>query len=185
MRAGSARGEVCLCPADPAVAWSIIKRLKISVFSTNGAGTVGWVCVHSVAQSCPTLCDPVDCSRQAPLSMGFSRQEHWSGLLVPPTGDLPDPGIEPESLMPPASAGGFFTTGATWEALEQLGIYIQEEEVGPLAHTVYKSQLKDLNGKAATIKLLEENTGVNLHDLGFDHGFLDMTPKGQATKEKK
>ena len=66
-----------------------------------------------------------------------------------------------------------------------MGIYIQEEEVGPLAHTVYKSQLKDLNGKAATIKLLEENTGVNLHDLGFDHGFLDMTPKGQATKEKK
>ena len=44
--------------------------------------------------SCPTLCDPVDCS-QAPLSMGFSRQEHWSGLPFPPPGDLPDPRIEP------------------------------------------------------------------------------------------
>ena len=185
MRAGGAGGRVFLCPAGPAVAWSVIKRLKISVFSTNGAGTVGCVCVRSVAQLCPTLCDPVDCSCQAPLSKGFSRQEHWSGLPFPPPGDRRHPGIEPESLMPPASAGGFFTTGAPWEALEQLGVYIQEEEVGPLAHTVYKSQLEDLNVKAATIKLLEENTGVNLHDLGFDHGFLDMTPKGRATTTKK
>ena len=53
---------------------------------------------------------------QAPLSMGFSRQEYWSGLPFPPPGDLPDPGIEPRSLMSPALAGGFFTTSATWEA---------------------------------------------------------------------
>ena len=39
-------------------------------------------------------------ARQAPLSMGFSRQEYWSGLPFPPPGDLPDPGMEP---MPPAS----------------------------------------------------------------------------------
>ena len=51
---------------------------------------------------------------QTPLSMGFSRQEYWSGLLCPPPGDLPDPGIEPVSLMCPALAGGFFTTSATW-----------------------------------------------------------------------
>ena len=51
-------------------------------------------CLH--AQSCPTLCDPVDCSLQAPLSMGFSRQEYWSGLPFPSPGDLPDSGIEPE-----------------------------------------------------------------------------------------
>ena len=49
---------------------------------------------------------------QAPLSMGFSRQEYWSGVLCPPPGDLPDPGIEPGSLMCPALAGGFFTTNA-------------------------------------------------------------------------
>ena len=47
--------------------------------------------------------------------MGFSRQEYGSGLPGPPPGDLPDPGIEPESLMNPALAGGFFTTSATWE----------------------------------------------------------------------
>ena len=55
-------------------------------------------------------------ARQAPLSMGFSRQEYWSGLPCPPPGDLPNPGIEPESLMSPALAGGFFTTSTTWEA---------------------------------------------------------------------
>ena len=50
-----------------------------------------------VAQSCPTLCDPVDCSPPAPLSMGFSRREYWSGLPFPSPGDLPDPGTEPKS----------------------------------------------------------------------------------------
>ena len=50
------------------------------------------------AQSCLTLCDPMDCSLNAPLSMGFSRQEYWSGLPFPTPGDLPDPGIQPASL---------------------------------------------------------------------------------------
>ena len=53
---------------------------------------------------------------QAPLSMGVSRQEHWSGLPCPPPEDLPDPGTEPTSFMSPALTGGFFTTNATWEA---------------------------------------------------------------------
>ena len=53
---------------------------------------------------------------QAPLSMGFSRQEYWSGLSCPPSGDLPDPRIEPVSLKSPALAGGFFTTEHLWEA---------------------------------------------------------------------
>ena len=47
-------------------------------------------------------------ARQAPLSRGFSRQEYWSGLPFPPPGDLPNPGIEPVSLMSPALAVGFF-----------------------------------------------------------------------------
>ena len=50
---------------------------------------------------------------QAPLSMGFSRQEYWSGLPCPSPWDLPDPGTEPVSLMSPASASGFFTTSVT------------------------------------------------------------------------
>ena len=55
-------------------------------------------------------------AHQAPLSMGFSRREQWSGLPFPTPGDLPDPGIEPVSLMSPALACGFFTTSTTWEA---------------------------------------------------------------------
>ena len=54
-------------------------------------------------------------AHQGPLSMGFSRQEYWSGLPCPSPGDPPDPGIEPMSLMSPTLAGGFFTTTATWE----------------------------------------------------------------------
>ena len=68
-------------------------------------------------QSGPTLSDPVDCSHQVPLSMGFSRQEYWSGLPFPPAGDLPDPGIEPGPLMSPALAGRCFTTSTSCEAL--------------------------------------------------------------------
>ena len=52
-------------------------------------------------------------ARQALLLVGFSRQEYRSGLLCPPPGDLPDPGIKPGSLMFPALAGGFFTTSVT------------------------------------------------------------------------
>ena len=61
-------------------------------------------------------------THQAPLSMGFSRQEYWSRLSCPPPGDLLDPGIEPASLMSPALAGGFFITSTTWEAVYDLGI---------------------------------------------------------------
>ena len=50
-----------------------------------------------VAKSCPILGTSWTVAHQAPLSMGFSRQEYWSGLPFPSTGDLPDPGIEPRS----------------------------------------------------------------------------------------
>ena len=59
---------------------------------------------------------------QAPLSMGFSRQEYWRELPCRPPEHPPNPGTEPLSLMSPALAGRFFTTSATWE----------EEDVGTL-----------------------------------------------------
>ena len=55
-----------------------------------------------VAQSCPTQCDPMDCSPPAPQSMKFSRQKYWSGFPFPSLGDLPDAGIDPRS--PPLQA---------------------------------------------------------------------------------
>ena len=54
---------------------------------------------------------------QAPVSMGSSRQEYWSGLPFPPPGDLPNPGIKLMSLVFPSLADGFFTTSTTLEAL--------------------------------------------------------------------
>ena len=74
-------------------------------------------CAMSV-KSYLTLCDPIlwTVACQAPLSMGFSRQEYCSGLPHPPPGYLPDPGMETASLASPALAGRFFITSATWEA---------------------------------------------------------------------
>ena len=67
-------------------------------------------------------------TRQTPLSMGFSRQEDWRGLPCP-LGDLPDPGIEPTSVMSLALADGFFTTSATWEAwLRSTGLQLDGTE---------------------------------------------------------
>ena len=53
---------------------------------------------------------PWTAAHQVPLSMGFSRQEYWSGLPSPSAGDRPHPGINPKSLVSPALAGGFLTT---------------------------------------------------------------------------
>ena len=54
-------------------------------------------------QSCLTLCNPMDCRvHQAPLFMGFSRQEYWSGLPCPPAGYLPNPGVESTSPAAPS-----------------------------------------------------------------------------------
>ena len=63
---------------------------------------------------------PWTAAHQGPLSMEFSRQDIWSGLPFPPPGDLPDPEIKPASLMSPALASRFFTTSATWEALNKI-----------------------------------------------------------------
>ena len=56
---------------------------------------------------------------QAPLSMGFSKQEYWSGLPLPLPGGLPDPGIKPVSLASPALVSGFFTTVPLGKLLKQ------------------------------------------------------------------
>ena len=70
-----------------------------------------YICAHMLSHfSHVRLCvTPWTVARQAPLPMGFSRQEHWCGLLCPPPGDLPDPGIKPVYLTTPALAGGFFS----------------------------------------------------------------------------
>ena len=81
-------------------------------------------------QSCPTLCNLWIIALQAPLSMGFSRQEHWSGLPCPPLGDLPDLGIQPVSFTSPALEGRFFNISTTWEA-PGVGFYSTQEKLSP------------------------------------------------------
>ena len=76
-----------------------------------GGGWHACVRAQTLVRLCATLCTV---ALQTPLSMGFSRQDYWSGLPCLSSGDLPDPGID--SLSSPASAGRFFTTSATWEA---------------------------------------------------------------------
>ena len=76
---------------------------------------MGGVCALSHFSRVQLFANLWTVAHHAPLSMGFSRQEYWSGLPCPLPGDLSDPGIEPTSLTFPALAGGFFTTSITWE----------------------------------------------------------------------
>ena len=69
------------------------------------------VCVWNRFSWVPLLMILWTVALQAPLSMGFSRQEYWSGLPCSPPGDLPDPRMESVFLISPALAGRFFTTG--------------------------------------------------------------------------
>ena len=75
------------------------------------------LCVLSLFSRFRLFATPWTVALQAPLSVGFSRQEYRSGLPGPPSGALLNSGMESESLKSPAVAGKFFTTGATWEAL--------------------------------------------------------------------
>ena len=93
-------------PAPLQLAYCVVQFLEKDATLTEHVSTSG-VCVK-LLQSCTTFGDPMGC--QAPLSMGFSRQEYWSGLPFPHPGDLPNPGIKH------ALAGGFFTTTTNWDA---------------------------------------------------------------------
>ena len=73
------------------------------------------VCLHAKSlQSCLTLCNSITVACQAPLSMGFSRQQYWNWLPWPPPGELLNPGIKPASLMSLILASSFFITSTTY-----------------------------------------------------------------------
>ena len=83
------------------------------------------MCAKSL-QSCPSLCDLLTVAHQPPLSIGFSRQEYWSGLPCPPPGDLRDIGIEPTCLLSLALIGRFLITSATWGCVARCVIDTRE-----------------------------------------------------------
>ena len=108
------KGEMALCyhqkpyPQPDTLLIFLISALKKTDLKIAWSHPSACVCTLLV-QSCLTLCDPRTVAHQAPLSMGFYRQEYWSGLPFPPPRDLPDPGIKLGSLASPALAGGFLT----------------------------------------------------------------------------
>ena len=91
---------------DPETKTFLYGRIKRNLPTSLG------VCACSITQLYLILCNPLDwtIAHRAPLPMGFPRQEYWSGLLVSPPGDLPDPGIEPMSPVSPTLAGRVITT---------------------------------------------------------------------------
>ena len=96
-------------------------NLLVAVLRNSGKDqglclVIGGVCVLRHLSRVQLFATPWTVANQVPLSMGFSRQESWSGLPCLPLGDLPDPGTEPASLTSPSLAGGFSTASATWEA---------------------------------------------------------------------
>jgi len=115
-----------------AATWMYQKNIMLSEVRQKKTNTV-WYHLHVESKTeNKELCvfsrdwlfvTPWTVARQASLSMGFSRQEYWSGLPFLPPQNLPHPGIEPTSLSSPALAGGFFTTLATWEV--QTTVYSQ------------------------------------------------------------
>ena len=97
---------------------------------------------------------------QAPLSVRFPRQEYWSGLPFPPPGNLPDPGIKPVSLVPPALAGGFFTTEPLGKPLGMYNVLFCQERVFSLLSDS-KPQLYSCTGHRNSITMLS----CSLHSL--------------------
>ena len=92
----------------------VLRSLLVFILSFFNYG--GYVHAKSL-QSCLTLCDPMDCSPQVFSVHGIFQGRILQWLLCPLPGHLSNPGIEPMSLTSPALASSFFTTGATWEAL--------------------------------------------------------------------
>ena len=99
--------KICFC----IILWI---NCRSSLYILDSDPLWSMMCMHT--QSSPTLCDPWPVAHQASLPVEFSRQEYWSRLPFPSSEDLPDPGMEPASLVSSALAGEFFTSWATREA---------------------------------------------------------------------
>ena len=110
--------ELLVCHMKP---WSFWVSFLFKVSNSVTIHSPVCVCVCTCVLSRVWLfVTPWTVACHDPLSMEFSRQGYWSELPCPSPGELPDPGIEPVSLMSRALAGGFFITSITWEALTKI-----------------------------------------------------------------
>ena len=149
----------------------LLKRLKVGlhflfpsssdVTQTSQSESVSRSsCVWFFATPCTAAC-------QAPLSMGFSRQEYWSELLCPSPGDLPDPVIKPVSLISPALAGGLFIISTTWEALQLTTSIYNWVKAVPLIN--YISEHSKVAFLIKTRSEINSNTWLNLKRNSITH----------------
>ena len=100
---------------------------------------------------------------QAPLFMGFSRQEYWSGLLCPLLGDLPDSGMDPMSLESSALEVRFFTTSTTWEAPivqynNKINILLYITMINIMK--THKAMFKERNGQVFCFRKSNDSKGL-------------------------
>ena len=93
-----------------------------SIFYVSNYNVIPHKCVLSCFSCVRFLVTLWTTAHQAPLSMGSSRQEFWSGLLCPSLGDLPNPGVKPMSLTSPALARVLFTTSSAWDVIKYQGL---------------------------------------------------------------
>ena len=133
-------------------------------------GVCVWMCACMLYHfSHVWLCHPWTAALQAPLSMGLSRQEYWSGLPFPPPGDLRDSGIEPTFLPSPELVDGFFTTSATWEdrvcVCVCVNTYICCCSVAKLCLTLCNPMYCSLARLLCPWDFPGKNTGVGCHFL--------------------
>ena len=101
-----------MCVKVSSISWHRVRATRTRTVVMTGMVTLTVViAVKSESRSAvfDSLETPWTVARKAPPSMGFPRQEYWSGLLFPSLGDLPDRGMEPMDHGSPAMAGGFFT----------------------------------------------------------------------------
>ena len=127
-------------------------------------------------------------ARQAPLSMGFSRQEYWSGLPCPSPEGCLSPGIKPASLMSPVLAGGFFTVSTTWEAegprsrrpIKRLSLpFPSRQKLGGflgLSHLGKHQQLPRVGQETSKLQISQAKAWVHSGDLGLRPAFFTCTP---------
>ena len=147
----------------------LLKKPRAAIPHLSASSPWEHVHVCPLAQLRPTLCDPWTVAYQALLSMGFSRQEYWSGLTFPIPGDLPYPGIKLESLVFPALVGRFFTIEPpgkpplrAYPCLNKLSLYFLNHSTSSLnSFTVKKEPQIHRQQNHITTGL------IPLWDLGF------------------
>ena len=103
---------------------------------------------------------PCTVAHHAPLSMGFSRQEYKGGLPCPPLGDLPNPGIEPASLMSPTLSAEFFTTSTTWETHKKQ--YLIQRQFLFTQDSINNPEIADVADLLALLPMLQAFRNINI-----------------------